>query len=74
MNGKALRYDNAGRYLTNTDFAALVRNAWAGTHLDQSTMLEKLIRRTLATGRTVTLAQVSQSKEEPDYTEQSPPI
>ena len=72
--GKALRYDNAGRYLTNTDFAALVRSAWAGTHVDQSAMLEKVILKTLETGRAVTLAQVSQSKLEPDDTKLAPPM
>lgn len=59
--GKALRYDNVGRYLTNTDFTALVRNAWAGTHLDQSALLEKVIRKSLETGRAVTFAQACQS-------------
>lgn len=67
--GMALRYDNAGRYLTNTDFTALVRNAWVGTHLDQTAVLEKVILKTLETGRAITLAQVSQPKDEPDDTE-----
>ncbi len=30
--GQVLRYSNAGRYFTNTDFSALVAKAWVGTN------------------------------------------
>jgi hypothetical protein len=60
--GKALRFfkkppfSNAGRYLNNTEFVTLVGNAWIGTTVKQSNIVEQIIQKTLQTGRSVTLA------------------
>jgi hypothetical protein len=60
--GRLLRYQkkdpvsNADRYLSNSDFAVLVRNGWVGTSANQSAILEKLITQTLESGRSVTFA------------------
>jgi hypothetical protein len=59
--GRLLNYENADRYLTNTEFTTFVCKAWAGTRVEQSAMLEQLIRKTLETGKCVTLAQVSKA-------------
>lgn len=49
--GRTLSYRNVGRYLDNTSFATLVAKAWVGTSVTQSSVLEELIRSTLASGR-----------------------
>jgi hypothetical protein len=54
--GKAVRYENVGRYFDNTSFASLVAGGWIGTTGPQSVLLEQAIRQILMTGRTVTLA------------------
>ena len=54
--GRFLSYDNVGRKLSNTEFVALVGNAWVGTTIPQSQLLEKVIRDVIATGKTATLA------------------
>lgn len=54
--GNLLTYENVGRRVSNTDFVILLRGAWVGTTINQSTSLERLIRQVLQTGRTVTFA------------------
>jgi hypothetical protein len=54
--GNLLTYDNVGRRINNTEFATLVANAWIGTTIGQSHLLEKVIRAVLTTGKTVTFA------------------
>jgi hypothetical protein len=54
--GRVLSYDNVGRKLTNTEFVALVANAWVGTTIPQSSLLEKVIREVIETGKTITFA------------------
>jgi hypothetical protein len=54
--GRVISYDNVGRKLTNTEFIALVGNAWVGTTVPQSSLLEKVIREVVGTGKTVTFA------------------
>ena len=62
--GQGLRYresapkTNADRYMTNSDFATLVRDGWIGTAVNQSTILQEVIKKTLASGRSVTFASV----------------
>jgi hypothetical protein len=51
---------NVDRYFNNTEFAALVGNAWIGTSINQSEKLEKMIQSILATGKSVTFAQASE--------------
>lgn len=70
--GRALRlnktppFTNAERYLNNTEFATLVSNAWVGTSIDQSKLLERVIQSTLEKGRSVTLASLTQIAEGDD--------
>jgi hypothetical protein len=54
--GRVISYDNVGRKLTNTEFITLVANAWVGTIVPQSSLLEKVIREVVGTGKTVTFA------------------
>ncbi|MCA9012765.1 MAG: hypothetical protein KDB01_23595 [Planctomycetaceae bacterium] len=54
--GRLISFENAGRYMTNSDFAALVSKAWIGTNHTQSADLDRLIRTTLSTGRSLTFA------------------
>ena len=52
----APHHDNVGRKLTNSEFVALIANAWIGTTIPQSLVLEQAVRSVLETGKTVTLA------------------
>jgi hypothetical protein len=54
--GRVISYNNVGRKLTNTEFVTLVANAWVGTTVPQSSLLEKAIRSVVETGKTVTFA------------------
>jgi hypothetical protein len=54
--GSLITYENAGRRINNTEFVGLVANAWVGTTITQSTVLEKVVREVLSTGKTVTFA------------------
>jgi hypothetical protein len=54
--GRVLSYDNVGRKLTNSEFVTLVANAWVGTTVPQSSLLERVIRDVIETGKTVTFA------------------
>ena len=54
--GQVLKYNNAGRYFTNTDFSSLVAKAWVGTNAHQSALLIPLIREVIESGRTVAIA------------------
>jgi len=54
--GRLLTYYNEGRKLTNSEFVTLIANAWIGTTVLQSAVLEQAARSVLETGKTVTLA------------------
>lgn len=54
--GRQIRYRNVGRYLDNTQFVILVANAWVGTTISQSALLEAVVREVIASGRTVAIA------------------
>jgi len=56
LDGRAVTYDNVGRYLNNTSFADLVARGWIGTTTHQTAILDPVIREILETGRTVTIA------------------
>jgi hypothetical protein len=55
-DGRAVSFDNAGRYFDNTTFAELVAKGWIGTTGTQSEVLEALIRVIVERGRSVTIA------------------
>ncbi len=67
LGGRKLTYQNVGRYFDNTSFINLVANAWIGTTLAQSAVLEKAIRQTLTSGKAVTVA-VKTDDPDPDET------
>jgi hypothetical protein len=54
--GNVLTFENIGRRITNSDFVSLVSGSWVGTSIEQSAVLGSLIRKILASGRTVTFA------------------
>ena len=54
--GRAVTFDNVGRYLNNTSFSELVASGWIGTTVPQTAILDSVIRDIVATGRTVTIA------------------
>lgn len=54
--GRVVTYRNVGRHLDNSALVRLVADAWVGATVEQSDVLERLIREVLATGRTVTFA------------------
>lgn len=55
-DGRAVTYDNVGRYFSNTSFADLIAGGWIGTTGAQTDFLDPLIREIVASGRTVTIA------------------
>ncbi|WP_380782855.1 hypothetical protein [Sphingomonas sp. R86520] len=71
--GRIVTYGNVGRHLDNSAFVRLVADAWVGTTVEQSDVLERLIREVLATGRTVTFA-VKSDKPPPGDAEQASAI
>ena len=54
--GKAIRYDNVGRYLDNTGFKTIIEGGWIGTNQNQSLLIERIIKDTLENGKTAVLA------------------
>lgn len=54
--GNVLTFENVGRRITNTEFVGLVAGAWVGTSIEQSAILQPLIRQILSSGKTVTFA------------------
>lgn len=54
--GRFVSYANVGRRLSNSEFLTLVANAWVGTTVPQSSLLETVIKSVLETGKTVTIA------------------
>jgi len=61
--GRAVSYRNVGRYLDNTDFSNLVRDAWIGTTPHQSAIVGPLIQAVLSEGKAVVIA-VKRNKKE----------
>jgi hypothetical protein len=54
--GRFLSYVNARRRLTNTEFVTLIAGGWIGTTVPQSSILSRVIKLVLETGKTVTFA------------------
>jgi hypothetical protein len=53
---KPITFDNAPRYMTNTEFTQAIHRGWIGTRGVQSDVLKELIKRYYETGRAVLLA------------------
>jgi hypothetical protein len=56
LDGRAVTFDNVGRYLNNTSFSELVAGGWIGTTAPQTGILDPIIRQIVETERTVTIA------------------
>ncbi len=56
LGGTVLTYDNVSRYLTNTNFIALVERAWIGSCNLTSAQITEVIRGALKAGDSVILA------------------
>ena len=54
--GKHISYRNVGRYFHNSSFVNIVSQAWVGTTIPQSKILDDYIKQVTATGRSVTFA------------------
>jgi len=64
--GMRLTYSNVGRYMDNSAFIHIVSNAWVGTSITASSVLEKAIRDTIGSGKAVMLAIKRDDKDAPD--------
>ena len=54
--GRAISFDNVGRYFNNSAFKTIIEGGWIGTNHNQSIILEQMIRNILENGRTAVLA------------------
>lgn len=54
--GRLAHFDNVERYFSNTEFAALVADAWVGTDPEQSDNIATLICHTIESGRAMIYA------------------
>ncbi len=54
--GVRIAYENAGRYLTNTQFADLVGSGWVGSFPQDEKMLTDVIAQSLEASHSITLA------------------
>jgi hypothetical protein len=54
--GSKITFENAPRYMTNSQFAEFVNNGWIGTRGVQSTEISILLKRFYETGRAVVVA------------------
>lgn len=54
--GRIITYNNVPRRLNNTEFLALVAQAWVGTTVPQSKLLQAAIHSVLQSGKTLTFA------------------
>lgn len=54
--GKAISYDNVGRYLDNTGFKTIIEGGWIGTNQNQSLYIERIIKDILENGKTAVFA------------------
>lgn len=54
--GRAISYDNIGRYLDNTGFKTIIEGGWVGTNQNQSKLIESMIKEVLNNGKAAVLA------------------
>jgi hypothetical protein len=54
--GKSITFDNVGRYFDNTAFKTIIEGGWIGTNLNQSLLIEKIIKDILENGKTAVIA------------------
>jgi hypothetical protein len=54
--GKAISYDNIGRYLDNTGFKTIIEGGWIGTNQNQFLLIKKIIKDILENGKAAVFA------------------
>lgn len=59
--GQGISFENAKRYLTNSDFSSMVRAGWIGTRSSGTDALKRLIKEYYETNRAVMVAHESRS-------------
>ncbi|WP_171986149.1 hypothetical protein [Burkholderia cenocepacia] len=64
--GVQITFEDAPRYLTNSQFSASVHDGWIGTRGAQSEALKKMIRNFYETGRAILIA--VETKDVPQFT------
>lgn len=64
--GRAITFENAGRHVSNTLFAELVRDAWIGTRGLSSQTVGEILREGVSSGRALVIGRGRRHDEEPD--------
>jgi hypothetical protein len=64
--GRLITFENAGRHLSNTLFAELLRDGWIGTRTVASAQIAQIVRDGLDAGRAVVLARARRAGEVAD--------
>ena len=54
--GRIISFKNSPRYLTNTEFSSSVNRGWIGSNMNQSDVLESVVKSFLETGRALLVA------------------
>lgn len=54
--GRLVSFENVGRKLSESEFIPLVAGGWVGTGMNQSSLLEQVVREVIESGKAVTLA------------------
>lgn len=68
--GRRITFESAGRHLSNTLFAELLRDGWIGTRTVASAQIAQIVRDSLDTGNAVVLAR-ARRPDEPANTSQT---
>ena len=70
--GRVITFENVTRRLSNQQFIALVSQAWVGTTVPQSKLLERVIESVIRSGKTLTLAVKAEIPPTADVPEEDP--
>ena len=54
--GRLVTFENVGRKLSESEFIPLVAGAWVGSGMNQSSLLEQIVREVVESGKAVALA------------------
>ncbi|MBD9389667.1 hypothetical protein IB237_20945 [Agrobacterium sp. AGB01] len=64
--GRRLAYSNVRRYFDNSSFASMVKGAWIGTVVSQSSVIERWMKEVIETGRAIAFAVKTDDKPDDD--------
>ena len=56
QGGRIISFKNSPRYLTNTEFSSSVNRGWIGSNMNQSDVLQNVVKSFLETGRALLVA------------------